>query len=436
MTRNCLSWKLSLCLLGALLVTVTASTDAMAKNLYVSPDGDGSNGESWKTAWVSPAKINWKEVAAGDRIIIDGGTTGIQYTGAVVIPKGNIVIRQSRRPGRNGQVTISGPPFNSGPIVPHGVTINADNVYIVGNKRSGIKISYFGEKLLVLRGNNCVIKNVELSTLTGFPPYGYGRFACLDFSGYNNRIRNCDFRDVTTNARETIISGKKNLTVFKNCTFGVDRYGYWGEFSNGIVGSDEATSNDSIYAIKCIFGPYCNYGVDINSGNIFVSRSLFLGAHLTNFKWSAASHSNSKAMISRCTFFTENLTGATHYPYRIQQLATARNANLKIKNSIFYGGNVAIPAGTSVNGGGNFQYRVSGNTQAIANQIVDPMFIEDKAMSAEVTPATIRPRSWTTTSYALKPGSPATGKGSPILNVTDIVPAYGPDRGFPPLGGP
>lgn len=434
MTR--IGLKFAAGLFAAIVLVSTIQTDALARNLYVSPDGDGSTGQNWKKAFQSLTNIDWNKVTPNDHIVIDGGTSGITYLGDVVIPKGNLIVRQSRLPKHNGQVTISGPGLSTGQLKANGITINADNVHIIGNKRSGIKVSLFAERLVYLKGNNCSITNVEMTRVTGYPPYTQGRRACLEFSGYNNRIRNCDFRDFTRNALETVVEGKRNLTVFRNCTFGNNGYGYWGEFGMGIVGASNSNSNNSTYVLNCIFGPYNLKGIDFKEGNLIVHNSLFLGAHTANISFSPASGSSSRARLNKCTLYSANLTGFSQYGYTINQIAHSGYGDMKVRNSIVYGGVISVPAGTSLNGGGNFQYRVSGNTQTLANEIVDPKFVEDATMSANVTASTIRPRVWTTTSYALKPDSPATGKGSPIVNVTDIVPAYGPNSGFPPLGGP
>ncbi|HMP52380.1 MAG TPA: hypothetical protein PKD05_12580 [Candidatus Melainabacteria bacterium] len=95
-----------------------------------------------------------------------------------------------------------------------------------------------------------------------------------------------------------------------------------------------------------------------------------------------------------------------------------------------------MTAGQNVNGGGNIQYRVTGNTQALAPELVDPQFVNDTQLSAPITATTIRPRTWTEQSYAIKAGSPAENRGSTIVDVTSLVPAYGPTSSLPPLGGP
>lgn len=419
----------------ALFAFTIFSPDALAKALYVSPDGDGTTAKTWKTAWKSLVEIDWDKVSSGDTIFVDGGVDGITYEGAVVIPKSNIVIRQSRHRRHRGQVIISGPnPWQGAPVAT-GITFNGNNVHLIGNKRSGIKVQRFSARLVLMQSNYCSMRNVELAGVSGYPPYGSGRVACLEYCGFYNRVYNCDFRDNTRNAVEKSLPSKRNLTVFRNCTFGNKGYGYWGEFGMGIVGADNP--NSRTYVSRCVIGPYFTRGIHFKEGTLVVSNSIFLGAHNSNLHFGPQSGSNAKVRVNRCTFFESNLTGHSIYPYSLNQIATNGKGTMKVYNSIVYGGVVSVPAGSSINGGGNIQFRVSGNTQALANDLTDPQFVEDAKLSEEVTATTIRPVNWTSTSFAVAKGSPATGKGSTIKNVSDLVSPYGPTRGLPThFGGP
>ena len=430
-------WSTGARLLVSLACVITGSLafaqDAAARNLFVSPSGDGSTGQSWKKALKSLVEIDWSKVQSGDHIVVDGGTNGITYTGAVNIPVSNLVIRQSGNKKHSGQVTISG--LGVVPPAPTGVTFTGSNVHLIGVRRAGIKIQYFAEQLVKMHSNYCSIRNVDLNRTTGYPPYAQGQVGGIIYGGYYNRIIKCDIRDTNNNAVHKPVDGVNNLTIFRNCTFGNNYYGWWGNFGTAIYDRFNNSPKSTTYVDRCVFGPYFNKGIDTTEGRMRVSNSLFLGAAQGNLSFGGSSK-DSRLNVVNCTFFQPNFSGYSRYQYNLNQLATSSNSTVKVRKSIFYGGVIHVPAGQSVNAGGNFQYRVSGNTQAVANEIVDPQFVDDAKLMAPVTATTISPRVWTLNSYALNGNSPATGAGSLIVNVTDIVPAYGPSASLPPLGGP
>lgn len=419
----------------AILFTIVFQTDAQARRLFVSPSGDNSQGTSWKKAWQTFSDIDWDVVQSGDRIVLDGGTDGVTYTGALIIPKDNIVVRQSRHPKHKGQVTISGP-STYGLRPDAGVVFNGNNCHLIGNTRSGIIIKFFAKNLITMQKNYCSIRNVKMTRTVGYPPYGGGQIAGVIYGGYYNRVLNCDMRDCSNGAVESPVAGVTSLTVFRNCTFGNDGYGYWGHFGTGIIGTSDTNANSRTYVRHCVFGPFYNKGIDLKVGDLSVTDSLFLGAFRSNLDYFPASGSNSRVRVKKCTFYQSNFSGYSPYTYNLYQISTNGNGSLLVKKSIAYGGVVNVPAGTSINGGGNVQYRVSGNTQTLASVMVNPLYANDAAMSAPVERTTISPRVWSETGYQLNAGSPAQGKGSSITDVTSIVPAYGPTYGLPHPGGP
>ena len=434
--QNDLKSKLAGGLLLALLLAFTQNAVAHARQLFVSPDGDGSDGKTWKTAFKSPSTINWKSVNTGDIIDIDGGASGITYQGAVDVPVNNIVIRQSRRRGHSGQVTISGSGIN--PPAATGLTFSGSNIHVMGARRSGIKIAYFGSQIVKMQTNFNSLRNVELTRTTGYMPYAQGQVAGILYGGYGNRVLNCDIRDTWVNAVERPTDSGPNLTQFHNCTFGNNGYGWWGHFGTGIYGSRSSSNkNTTTYVSHCVFGPYFNDGIDFVQGRLSVSNCVFLGSALSNLKFEpASSDPGAVARINRCTFYEPNFSGFSRYPYKLYQISTNGNGSVRVRNSIVYGGSIHVAAGQNVNGGGNIQFRVTGNTQALAPELVDPQFVNDTQLSAPITATTIRPRTWTEQSYAINAGSPAENRGSTIVDITSLVPAYGPTSSLPPLGGP
>ncbi len=421
-------------LLCAVASTLIVAVDAQARNLYVSPGGDNSSGATWKTAWQSFLSIDWGQVVAGDQIIVDGGATSTTYSGAFTIPVSGIAIKQAGGAGRNGQIIING----SGPPVQTGVNITGSNVQILATRRSGIKVTGFAGECVRVQTNGNVLRNVELGPVYGFPPYGGGRIGALVFGGNNNHFVSCDLRDTSTCAYERPVDGVQNVTVFRDCTFGTLGYGWWQQWGVGIFGARPGASpvDSTIHARSCVFGPMLNKGVDILQGRWALVDDLFLGSNVANISFEPAAGSTARVNVDNCTIYAPNYSGPAQYATYFYSISSNGNGTLRVKDSIVYGGSVHVPATQVINAGGNFQYHVTGNTTALAPAIVDPQYVDETVLWRPVNGSTISPRAWTTQSFALGSTSPAIGKGSSITQVSSIVAPYGPDRGFPPLGGP
>lgn len=432
-----------ICLSVALTAQIASVQDVSARNLYVSPTGSGTTGQNWASAWKDPAQIDWTKVASGDHIVVDGGTSGITYKTAVTVPVSNIVIRQSSAAGHSGQVVFSGvnatSPFGNPQRT--GITFVGSNIHIVGARRSGIKLESYGAEGVNIQTSNNSLRNVEISRLSGFPPYAGGKIAGATFGGANNHFINCDFRDCTVSALDKPIAGVANSTVFNNCTFGANGYGFFMNCGTGILGSKTAGGPAStIYAHKCVFGPYIDYGVDIANGNARLTNSLFLFARLANIKVAPAADSAASVTASNCTIYQNKMVIDPFHPlpYGLPQHAVSVNAagKLRVANSIIFGGFVDVPAAQKVNGGGNVQYSVSGNTVALAPSLVDPQFVTSN-IYFPANPTAFIPQAYTLFDFSVKPGSPAAGKGSTIGSVSSICMPYGPIRGLPSnVGGP
>jgi len=432
-------------LLAGLLIALTSTfamcADASARNLYISPNGDGSDGTTWKKAWKNFQSVQWNTLLLGDVIHVDGGATSTTYTGDFSIPVSGITIRQAGAVGRNGQVIITRPSGSPpAPPVTTGVNITGSNVHIIATRRSGIKIFGFGAENVRIQSNYNSLRNVELGGVTGFMPYAQGRIGALIFGGYNNQFINCDFRESTSCAYERPLPGANNHAVFRNCTFGNDGYGFWGVWGVGIFGarvpSDGSTVISTIQANKCVFGPMLNKGVDAVQGRVQITDSLFLGSNVANVHFRPVDGSTAQLIVNNCTLYEPNYSGFAQYDMGMRNIYTSGFGTMKLKNSIVYGGQVVVPATQNINAGGNFQFHVTGNTTAVAAAMVDPQMVQESALWAPITPTTISPRVWTTNNYARSSTSPALGKGSSITSVTSIVPAYGPAGRLPPLGGP
>jgi hypothetical protein len=420
--------------LVALASTLAFTASASARNLYISPSGNNSDGTTWKKAWQSFTVVPWDQVLPGDQLIVDGGATGITYSGAFTVSNSFVTIRQAPGEGRNGPVTIAGSGLQP---VAVGVTITGSNVSMIANQRSGIKVSGFAAECVRVQGHNNSFRNIEFGSVFGFPPYGGGRVGAVTFGGYNNDFVNCRFRDTKNGAVEKPMATVPNLATFRGCIF-EGGYGWWGEWGVGIYGArpDGNTYNTQIRANKCIFGPVYNKGVDIVQGNANFNDCLFLGANRANVSVEPTQASTVKVVVNNCTLYEPNYSGFSQHAMYDRNFSTNGVGSLKVKNSIVYGGAINVPVTQVINAGGNIQYHVTGNTTAVAAALVDPQYVQESTLWTPVNPQTYRPRAWTTQSYALSASSPALGKGCSITDVTAIVPAYGPNSGLPPMGGP
>lgn len=431
----------------AIASVISLQSDALATNYYVSPNGNGADGLNWKKAWKSPADIDWKKVNAGDQIILDGGTSGIRYEASIIVPKSGaagapITIRQSPHAGHNGVVTLYGGATSGAVGLDNGIQVQGSFVNVIGAYRAGIKINAYKVAAVNISGattNNINIKNVYMDNRVTSPPYAQTSSVGVLYSGYNNRILDCDFRNSTVGAKEAMVSGVENLTVFNRCTFGCDRFcdgwqrGASGDSILGVTNADAAFKSTT-HIRNSAFGPYVSFGMRLNSGTWSVADSLFLNPNTGGIYINASTVSAPVVRVNQCTFYK---TGTPTPPYMISNfpIYVSGTCNMKVKNSICYGGTMRVPAEMNINGGGNFQFRVLGSTTALAPSQVDPQFVDNATLST--LPVNFIPTQLCQVSYAVQATSPATGKGSRLVSTSQLCPTYGFNTPIPMmLGGP
>ncbi|MBK9206666.1 MAG: hypothetical protein IPL73_30495 [Candidatus Obscuribacter sp.] len=436
----------------------TYQADASARAFFVSPTGDGSDGMTWKKAWKDPAQINWASVNPGDQIVLDGGTSGITYETSFTIPKSGtagapIVVRQSPQAGHNGKITLYGgsdkPPAGYNTGIPTGVNIAGSYVHFVGARRAGIKMySYRTTCINLAPGTqNSTVRNIEIENRVSLPPYGAIICSGMEFAGYNNQVIDCDFRNCFNGARENAPAGANNRVIFRECTFGSTQH--FGGFSRGCgTGITSASPlapahTTEIVSHRNIFGPYLTIGVIMHSGKLNATDNLFLGESIYMIDAEPQFANTTDVRVNRCTFITPFypvvLSPTNPFPPKIGMLGFPIRTNgigtFKVANSIFYGGTISVPAAFKVNAGGNFQYRVAGNTTALAGVLQDPQLVDGPAINA--LPDDYVPYTLSTLNYAPLPTSPAVGKGSQLTTVSELTAPYGPTVKIPvTLGGP
>src|SRR5215831_18683390 len=78
---------------------------------YVSRNGNNADGLSWATAWNELNQINWSIIQPGDTILLDGGSSQMQYSHVLTIGKSGasgapITIERATDAGHNGTVIL------------------------------------------------------------------------------------------------------------------------------------------------------------------------------------------------------------------------------------------------------------------------------------------------------------------------------------------
>jgi len=161
---------------------------------YVSPSGNGTNGLSWATAWRNTSLIDWRVIAPGSEIILDGGTStcsvspydfkpsspdpgvtcGQRYS-PFSVGQNDITIERSTAAGHNGTVVIDGgrntPLPYCGQVASYSATSHAragidldghSGVIIDGMARSGIVVRGARNGVLMRGGGHDTLRNMEI----------------------------------------------------------------------------------------------------------------------------------------------------------------------------------------------------------------------------------------------------------------------------------
>lgn len=439
--------------LAASVLLLGAQQEAFAKAFYVSPSGDGSTGQNWKKAWKDPSQIDWNQVNAGDQIVLDGGASGITYQSSMTIPKSGaagapITIRQSPAAGHNGNILLVGgadqPPNGYVTGLANGIVVNGSYINIAGARRGGLKIKGYRDACINIGSvagtttDNIGIHNVEIENRVSLPPYGSIVCVGIKFTGFNNHIVNCDFRNCNTGAKEIAAAGANNQTVFNNCTFGSTQH--YLNFTRGcgtaILGAKATTGdyNSKLFVHRTIFGPYVTAGIYFYKGAANITDCLFLCPSQYAIAHQPDAGVDAKMHVRQCTFVIPSQPMTPPYGMIGSPLQSNGNGLLKVKDSVVYGGWIMTATGQSINAGGNVQYRVAGNTSALAPTLVDPQFQDEAAVAA--MPSNYNPYIFSTLNYTMNPSGPAAGKGSRLVTVSELCTPYGPNGPIPPLGGP
>ncbi|MBS1992099.1 MAG: hypothetical protein JSS83_16370 [Cyanobacteria bacterium SZAS LIN-3] len=387
---------------------------AQARNYYVSPTGDNSDGLSWKTAYTHLPSFQFgvSPLLPGDRVIIDGGTSGLNYGGGYQISvsgaAGNpIVIESSKDRGHNGPVIFSGTNGQGGQNQPVGVNLSGSNITLSGAVRGGIRVSDCQFQGIYVGGNNVILNNVAVQNVNG-PPINPGHIPGIGlvFTGTSNRYQNLDIYNTTICAQEYASPNNSQTTVFDRCWF-------FDQYSRGNSGLQVSDNNAAsrLYVHNCVFGPGLGSGLKstASAGQLHVVGDLFLNASDTNIDLSAAAGSTAIVAINKITsFMTEsNYQGLAH-----NCLSFNGNGTTRVDNSVFWGGGVNVPPAVSLHASGNFQYKTKLNTQVLAPTMVDPQFVDESNIAALTGSSPLK--SVAVEQFEVASNSPAAGKGAVV----------------------
>lgn len=369
---------------------------------FVSRNGNNSDGLSWATAWNEMNQIQWNQITAyrGDDVTIDGGVTSMMYnTPMTTSPQQapyNVNVKVSTESGHNGVVIING----NGQTGP-GVKIASSSVTLDGVHTGGIVITGWVEGLDVAGGLHNYVEHVDVTrNKKGVRIHG----------GFNNVVRKCTIHDnglnVLVDPPSPIMSAVTLCWIY-NSVHSSSSDGV--QLGDGVNWTSCSVSNS-------VLGPGLRVGCKMMGSSQFtenISNSLLINATEANI------YSLKGLQAHRVTSFMTKLNpfGRAHACVAVLGGSTYPPNSDLIMNSIFYGGMVKVGTNIPFNVQGNTQYRVTGNTTLLAPTMVDPLFVTNVARFPDNVPI----QTLIQADFALQAGSPATGTGSPITSVSQLL---------------
>lgn len=420
---------------------------------YVSKKGSNGDGKSWKNAWNELDQINWKEVMLGNasriRIVIDGGPRNMTYRKALrasypvlSFPGKTIEITRSRDPEHSGQIIIDG---NN--QIDQAVVLALPNTRLNGLGWRGILIRGFRRVGVRILSDSVSLNGVEVAGYTAAavgpagttegnppnPPIQFRPSFGVHASGYGAvKLSGVIVHDTMQSMR---VRGPLQASLSK-CWFYNSSYMFNPEQQNKVSGLVSGYDNEIIIddppvepqdqggstmhaassslIRNSIIGPGLGRGlVSVQSSNLHASDCLLINASSANLVRNSRPGSASGGLsATRITSFmtTLNPQGNSHDCLRANQ------ANMKVRDSIVFGGHVRVPAELRL-GAGNFQYLTTGNTAALSKTQINPLFKADlETYTADTAIAKLA-----RTNYSLKQGSPANGKGSGLSSLNQLL---------------
>ena len=418
---------------------------------YVSKSGNNTDGLSWRTAWNELDQINWNLIRPGDTVLLDGGSTNMVYTSTLTVKTDGVVnapitIRLATEAGKNGQARIFG---GRSILLPYchqkeysyqtdGVRargINIDNhkyiiidgtklrgVVIYGHNYNGIQLNVYSSNItlrnLEIYDNGLAVYHTNSSTADLVQNTWYPDRQGLGLAGSDHLLDRLIIHD---NGQDSIQQvGYKfpiNNVTLKNSWLYNERKDPSGQVWNYCVHPDGIQiygGGDSynITVADSVIGPGFMHGVLLGDSNavvhnVTIRNSLLFGAGNLNIS------TNSKITKTANNWLIENVTsdkpnrGYGNILFRVP--AGGDGSQLTIRNSILTGGyRLDVPTNGNYDES-NYYYGIQTATDVGIE--ADPKYTHHNSYGAISLEA----------NFTLAPSSPASGKGSKITSVVQLL---------------
>ena len=468
-----------LCLtLMAILALLVASVSCVAPELkskaaganghtyYVSRNGDNTDGRSWATAWSELANIKWSTVQPGDTILLDGGQTNMIYTSTLAVGTSGtqtapITIERATEAGHNGKVIIFGGRKTSLPycgqptytnqtngVLRSGIAVDGKSwIVIDGMSWDGISIYGFSSNGVALSAkygsastsSNDTVRNLEIYDNGSASQQNNGTWIPNDsgdgvaVAGTNLTFKQMDIHD---NADDNFEPGPVNSMKIQHswlhetredptrsglpwdqCVH-QDGFQIWtGGVQGGITIQDSILGPglmDGVILGQTQNSPY--NGATVN--NVSLKNDLILANTENNIIGYPQIPSQNWVIQNVSSFIIQpNVDGNT--PNNI----FLEGSGHSITNSIFYGGHISLPPGSTTSGNclfnttGNIVQFNGENVEQINGEDVDPEFVSYVSGFTNATPlATLA-----NANFSLQHTSPCSAAGSSITSVTQLI---------------
>ncbi len=424
---------------------------------YVSKLGSNGDGRSWASAWNELSRINWSIVQPGDSILLDGGSSQMVYTSTLTPTKSGtaaapITIKLASDPGRNGQVAIFGGrstplpycyqpasqyTYQTAGVRNRGIDISAVSWLVIdGSKWRGLAI-YGHNRIGIGLGStssNITIRNVEvydngnatLETNTANSHYNtwYPDLPGITPNGNNNTVERAIIHD---NGQDAFQSGGgiANLTIRQSWLYngrthpsGPDIPWNYCRHSDGIQVYNGGVQT-GLTIDGSVFGPGFLQGTLLGQSgsafaqfdNVTIRNTLFINASNTNISGYGGTSPQNWVIDHVTSYVNRNTTKAVVGGFNFA--LSLQGSNHQITNSVFYDGRIDLAAATNVQSSGNCSYNlISGSISGIT---ADPQFVAPPPGNPPTIQDSIN------ANFALKPGSPCTGKGSSITSIALLL---------------
>ncbi len=394
---------------------------------YVSKNGNNADGKSWATAWSDFDQIQWANInyARRDKIEIDGGASRMVYRKPLRIQIGSsgvpapTSISVSKQTGHNGQAVLIAP------MGSHAIEIVTGPVQLDGSKRSGLLVVGGSEGLSAHAGSGSypsVVKNLEIA---------YCSEAGMHYtagSGMPVALKQTIIHDCATNVLSSG-TGVYSAGDFEKCWI------YNSSYRPNSDGFRQEAPNNGMFLVglyirNSVIGPGLRDGVNTQGKALPLVRDcLFINSTRNNINAQTAYIDNITSFMTRLNPWQKAHSAIKFYPGApVPELLTAH-----VNNSVVYGGVVDIPLTAHANFppphdtvpfpiivNNNTQFCTSGNTTVLSASMVDPMFTSNVGSLPNQTPVFLLMNQ----DFSLRPGSPATGTGSAVTSIRQLLGSF------------